>query len=231
MHLYTQILAEFPHESPDGCTRFDNASRTTAVPEGEVRVMRRKNRIRIGRTKRDKKRYSSRRQPGSGLNRPPRSAEELFARPRKFQDVWNRAVQVPAEMRAHGLSLPQAARQFGLSTATVLRLALSAFRKSSGRYKVRPTDRLLRVLQIPSKLGLAEIALKDSREASFVGAYWSAVEKLLVNGDASALLILKRRTVKDATGKRVKLLFDVDELKRQASAGVLHFESIYGRRA
>lgn len=163
--------------------------------------------------------------------RAPRTLEELFKRPRKFQDQWSRVVQVPSEMRAHGLSLSQAARQFGLNSKTVLRLARSAFRKSGKQYKVKPWDRLLRVLQIPSKRGLREIALRDSREASGVGKYSSAVEKFLVRGDSSALEKLRRRTVKDATGKRVRLLFDLDELKRQGAAGVLHFESIYGRRA
>jgi len=183
---------------------------------------------RATRQKPDKSRAFTRSRRGS---RPPKTADELFAGSRKFQDQWNRVVQVPAEMRAHNLSLPQAARQFGLSSKTVLRLARSAFRKSGKQYKARPTDRLLRVLQIPSKRGMREIALKDSREASFVGEYWSAVEKLLARGDSSALRKLRRKSVKDATGKRVRLLFAVDELKRQASAGVLHFESLYGRRA
>jgi hypothetical protein len=164
--------------------------------------------------------------------RPPRSFEELFARSRSFQDLWNRAVQVPAEMRARGLSLLQASRQLRVSTKNVLRLAGSAFTKKRGRYQVKPMDRLLRVLIVPQKKGrLQEVPTRDSREASLIGEYWSAVEKFLTRGDSSALRKLRRKYVTDAHGKRVRFLMDLEELKRQASAGVLHFESLYGRRA
>jgi hypothetical protein len=164
--------------------------------------------------------------------RVPRTAKELFARPRRFQEQWNRIVQVPAEMRSQGLSLRQASRRFGVSPSVVLRLAGSAFRKkASGLYEVKSHDRLLRMLLVPSRKGLREIAVRDSREASLVGEYWSAVEKFLARGDLSALRKLRRRSVKDVGGKRVRLLTNLDELKRQASAGVLHFESLYGRNA
>jgi len=164
-------------------------------------------------------------------SKAPTTAEELFAQPRRFQDLWNRVVQVPSAMRAQELSLPQAARQFHVSPKTVLRLAGSAFTKKRGRYQVKSTDRLLRVLVIPGKKGLREIVVRDSREASVIGQYWSALEKFLSpTEDTTALRKLSRKTVKDANGKRVRLLTDINELKRQASAGVLHFESIYGRR-
>lgn len=164
-------------------------------------------------------------------HRPPGTTAELFARPREFQNLWNRVVQVPSEMRAQGLSLPQASRQLGVNTRTVLRLAGPAFSKRRGRYRVKPMDHLLRVLVVPSKKGLREIVTTDSREASLIGEYWSAVEKFLVRGDSSALEKLRRRTVLSANGKRVRFLFDLDELKRQGSAGVLRFESLYGKRA
>lgn len=164
--------------------------------------------------------------------RPPRTADELFARPKRFQDLWNRVVQVPSEMRAHGLSLPQASRQLGVSRDTVLNLAPSAFTKKRGRYQVKPVDHLLRVLVIPGKKGLREVVLRDSREASLVGQYWSAVDKALgPTQDTTAFRKLLRKTVMDEKGKRVRLLTNLDELKRQASAGELHFETMYGRRA
>jgi len=85
-------------------------------------------------------------------------------------------------------------------------------------------------MQRPSQQGLREIATNDSREASILGQYWNAVEKLIGHDDSSALGKLRRRTVKDSAGRQVRLLFNVEELKRQASAGVLRFEDIYGRR-
>lgn len=173
--------------------------------------------------------------PSKGNNNtssPPRTAEELFARPKRFQDLWNRVVQVPTEMRAHGLSLAQASRKFGVSPKTVLRLAGSAFTKKRDRYRAKPMDRLLRVLVIPGKKGLREIVLRDSREASLIGHYWSALDRALGPAeDTAAFRKLPRKTVKDDKGRRFRLLTNLDQLKRQASAGVLHFESLYGRRA
>jgi hypothetical protein len=162
---------------------------------------------------------------------PPRTAAQLFSMPRRFQDHWNRAVQVPSEMRSQGLTLRQASRQLGVSPKVVLRLVGKTFTKKRGRYHVKPTDHLLRILLIPSRKGLREIAVRDSREASLIGEYWSAVEKYLTRGDASALKKLRRKSVIDAAGRRVRLLTNLEELSRQGSAGVLRFESIYGRAA
>ena len=164
--------------------------------------------------------------------RAPRTTKELFARSKEFQDEWNRIVQVPSEMRSKGLSLREASRNLGVSPDTVIRLARAAFKKRrNGRYEARVRDRLLRILVLPSAKGLREIAVRDSKAASLIGQYWAAVEKYVVRGDASALNKLGRETVIDASGKSVRLLTDLEELRRQASAGVLHFESLYGRNA
>jgi hypothetical protein len=159
---------------------------------------------------------------------PPRSADDLFSRPRSFQQQWNRAVQVPAEMRANGTSLRQASRKLGISRNIVLRLAGSALkRKRNGQYEVKPHDKLLRVNLTPSPQGNREIATRDSREASLIGQHWNAAEYFLQTGDDSRLRRLPRKTVRDASGKRIRLLLDRNELIRQGSAGEFHFESFY----
>jgi hypothetical protein len=162
--------------------------------------------------------------------REPQTINELFAKPRKFQALWNRVTQVPAEMRSKGISLREAAKRFGVSPDAVLDLIPSAFRKDrNGRYQVKPSDDLLRVLLIPSRKGLREIVVKGSRQASIVGAYWSAVEAFVKREDPSPLRRLSQKTATDANGEIIRLLTNLDELERLASAGVLHFESIYGR--
>ena len=161
----------------------------------------------------------------------PHTLKQFFSMSRPAQDLWNLAVQVPARMRSEGASLPKAAREVGLTSNQVLRLARPAFRKLRGRYSVRASDKLLRILILPSDKGLIEIPVNDSREASLVGEYWNAVDGYLRTGDASALLKLKKRRVKSASGKNVSLLTDLKELERQASAGVLRFESLYGSTA
>jgi AraC-like DNA-binding protein len=154
--------------------------------------------------------------------------ERFFRQSKRFQDTWNRVVHAISRMRADRVSLQQAAREFGVSPSEVVRLSGSALRKTpSGRYAAKANDSLLRVINLPGKKGLREVALGDSREASVAGRYWDAVRLYLQTGDASALREFVGQSVWDAGGRRVELLTDLDELDRLGSAGVLSFESIY----
>jgi hypothetical protein len=170
----------------------------------------------------------------SGLTQEgvPMSPERFFRQSKRFQDTWNRVVHAVSRMRGDGVSLQQAAREFGVPPKEVVRLGSSALRRNpSGRYVAKAEDDLLRVLSIPGTRGLREIAFDDSREASVVGKYWDAVGLYLQTGDASGLREFRRKSVWDANGRRLALLTDLDELDRLGSAGVLSFESIYSRSA
>ena len=139
-------------------------------------------------------------------------------------------MQVPGVMRSQGVSLKEASKQFGLRPEVVRRLARTAFTKRSyGKYVVKRVDHLLRVVLIPSEKGLREIVLRDSRETALIGHYWNAVDLYLSVGDVSGFRKLKKKSVRDASGKRIALLTDLDELKRQGSAGSFSFETLYGR--
>src|SRR5690349_13250565 len=77
----------------------------------------------------------------------PRTAAEFFAKPTKFQDQWVRMTHVISKMRADGVSLAHAARDFGIDPRTVIRWGGPALKKDpAGRYSARNSDRLLRVL-------------------------------------------------------------------------------------
>ena len=158
--------------------------------------------------------------------------EEYLAKSRSFQDQWDRMGQVITRMR-DGVSLPQAAREFGISPETVNRLGRSALRRlPNGRYRAKPTDQLLRVLPVPdTQKGLRWIPVTDSREAGVIGKFWDAVQSALRKADRSALQKLRRKYVITEGGERVPFLTDFRELKRLASFGIFRFESIYGRRA
>jgi hypothetical protein len=158
--------------------------------------------------------------------------KDFFRQSKRSQDTWNRVVQAISRMRADHVSLFQAAHEFGVSPKEVVRLGGSALRKTpKGRYVARPTDDLLRVLSLPGKRGLREIAFNDSREASLVGRYWDAVRLYLQTGDASRLRRFRGKFALDADGRRIDLMTNLDELDRQGSAGELSFESIYARSA
>jgi hypothetical protein len=114
----------------------------------------------------------------------------------------------------------------------VLRAAPAAFRKlKNGRYEAKPIDRILRVVVVPTRKGLREIGVRDSRQASLIGRYWTAVERYRDTGDASALREFRGKHVTDAAGKRIRLLTDRGTLDRLGSAGLLSFETLYARAA
>ena len=160
---------------------------------------------------------------------PPRTLEEFFAMPERDQGFWANVGQMVTEMRA-GASRRQAARKFDLDPRRVPQTARQALRKlRNGRWVAKPHDRLLRVLVIATRKGLREIGVRDSRQASLLGKYWTAVERYRDTGDASALREFRGKYIIDASGKRVRLLTDRRALDHLASAGVLSFETLYAR--
>ena len=140
--------------------------------------------------------------------------------------------RVISKMRADGGSLAHVARDFGVDPRTVMRWGSSALTKSpNGRYTARKSDRLLRVLLVPTDDGTREIATRDSRQASRVAEYWHAVQRYLQRGDESVLRHFHGVEIKTADGGSIPLLTDREDLDRLGNAGVLSFESLYARSA
>jgi len=73
--------------------------------------------------------------------------------------------------------------------------------------------------------------VRDSRQASRLGKYWTAVERYRDTGDASALREFRGKYIVDTNGKRERLLTDLRALDRLGSAGVLSFETLYAKAA
>jgi hypothetical protein len=161
-----------------------------------------------------------------------RTGAEFFAMSEKDRDTWTNVTHVLSKMRREKVSLLKASREYGIDPRTVTRLAKSALRKrANGTYAAKATDRLLRVLVIPTEKGLQEVAVANSRDASLLGKYWDAVQDYLATGDASGLRELEGEQIKDANGIQIPLITDTEELDRLGSAGVLSFESLYAQAA
>jgi len=156
----------------------------------------------------------------------PRTARQYFAMSLREQEIWHSGAYVISRGRG-GQPRRQASKEFSLAASTVVELGRPPVRKKNGRYVATKTDRLLRVIAILTDKGKKEVATRDSRQASLIGSHWAAVQKYLQTGDDSALLEFKKTRVIDASGKHHRLLTDLKELLRQASAGVLSFESMY----
>jgi hypothetical protein len=169
--------------------------------------------------------------PGQGKRtKKVRSAEQYFAQPQRRQETLRKAAHVLSAMRGEKVSLRQASLELGINPSTVLRHAKAGLRKTArGTYVARKSDRLLRVLVLPTPGGLAEIATMDSRAATLVGEYWNAVNLYLETGDDGELARFRGQSVIDAQGNAVPLLPDTDELERLGSAGVLSFQSLYAK--
>src|SRR5258708_29771053 len=97
------------------------------------------------------KKHRSYRRTSNSRHAAPRTVKQYFAKSERFQAQWNRVTHVISKMRTDGVSLRQASREFGISSPTVTRWGSSALRKrSNGQYTAKASDRLLRVLMIPT---------------------------------------------------------------------------------
>lgn len=160
----------------------------------------------------------------------PKNSDQYFALPQPEQEKWNRVVHVIAKMRSEGKSLTQASRDSGIDRRLVMARAGSTLKKSkSGRYVVGRSDRLLRVLVIPSSDGLKEVAVRGSSAASKLAAYSDAVQKFLRTGDSAPLKKFQGIKLMDEKREQISLLTDLSELQKLGWAGVLSFESLYAR--
>jgi hypothetical protein len=162
----------------------------------------------------------------------PKTERQYFSKSEQFQETWDAVGHVISKMRANKVSLRTAAKEFDVDPEVVIRLGKSALRKrSNGRYVPKKSDSLLRVLSVLTPDGTKQVAIRDSRQASLLGSYWSAVQRYIQTGDPSALQKFQKAKITDASRKRFPLITDIDELNRLGSAGVLSFESLYGRSA
>jgi hypothetical protein len=135
-------------------------------------------------------------------------------------------------MRTDKVSLTQASRDTGISPRTVTKWGKSALRKhKNGKYAAKPSDKLLRIVMIPTPEGMREIAVRESKQVSLLAEYWNALHRYLQTGDAAQVKTFQGKNIKDANGVDVPLPTDLAVLNRLGSAGVLSFESLYARSA
>ena len=161
----------------------------------------------------------------------PRSIEDYNAMSEGDQQLWDDIGQITTEMRL-GTSLNRASQKFDRDPRTVRRLGKTALRKlRNGRWATKRTDRLLRVLQRLTPDGKVEVAVSDSRQATVLGRYWNAVGLYRDTGDPSRLQEFDGQYIIDTAGDQYPLLTDLQTLDRLGSAGVLSFETLYGRAA
>jgi hypothetical protein len=127
----------------------------------------------------------------------------------------DRSLHALADMR-HGVPLPQAARDNGVTTRTIKKYVGSALLQDRPGGRIRPTksDRIVRYLQIPGPHDPVEIRARGSKEAAEVAKYKAAVNRFL-NGDLKALAPWRGKKiagVKLITDRRILKSLAKDEL-------------------
>ena len=162
----------------------------------------------------------------SGRRSRPRRA----SRPRVLRGSNAKVAHALALMRRGGISLARAAKESGVHRNTIVRLVGASLRKlPNGRFAARTSDRLVRVVRMPTVDGVRDVSLRNSKDATLVGEYWNAVHAYLAKGDTVGLERFVGLHVTTPEGERIVLLTDHASLDRLGSAGVLSFESMYAK--
>ena len=97
-----------------------------------------------------------------------------------------RALEVLSLARRSGQSLSKLSREHGVSVKTVLR-ATQGFEKVKGRWKANKTDKISRIMAINENGKELFIEVTDSRYATLIGKYHSAVKEYLNTGNTDVL--------------------------------------------
>ena len=127
-----------------------------------------------------------------------------------------------------GIPLTRASKEFGIASDTVLRYVGSAYeRDARGRWTPKATDRLFRRMRFHDARGWYWVEPANSKEASKLAAYQSAVKKYLETGDDRDLRKFNRMKLKTRQKTSLPFLTDLEQLDRLGDAGELSFEDLY----
>ena len=111
-----------------------------------------------------------------------------------------RALEVLSRARRSGQSLSRLSREHGVSVKTVLRTT-QGFKKVKGRWKAKKVDRISRIMAINENGKELFIEVIDSRYATLIGKYHSAVKEYLNTSNTDVLAEFEGKRIKDSSGK------------------------------
>ena len=111
-----------------------------------------------------------------------------------------RALEVLSHARRSGQSLSHLSREHRISAKAVLK-ATNSFQKVKGRWKAKKTDKISRIMAINENGKELFIEVTNSRYATLIGKYHSAVKEYLNTGKIDVLAEFDGKRVKDSSGK------------------------------
>lgn len=114
-------------------------------------------------------------------------------------EIREKSLKTLSLMRKKNYSLARASKEAGISPETVIRHT-NALKKDGNKWAVKSQDRISRSMKINENGKEVIVHLKDSRHASSVGKYHSAVREFLHTGNISVLDPYHRKRIRDAKG-------------------------------
>ena len=135
-----------------------------------------------------------------------RSWSEIAKRELRIRE---KSLEVLRKVR-NGKSLSSASRELHTTPETVIKNT-GAFRKVKGKWIAKSQDRISRIMSIYENGKQSWIDVRDSRTASRIGKYNSAVNEFLRTGDANVLKPF-RKPFRDANSKKHYFETDPDKL-------------------
>jgi hypothetical protein len=165
--------------------------------------------------------------------KPLPSRKRIESQSRVVQQKRADAFEVLSIMRRSGVNLRPAIRIFNkenpgtpITARTVKKYVKPSLKKKSGKWVTKRYDRLMRLMQMPTKTGVIEIEVRDSRSATKIAHYWNAVRHFLITGETDQLKQFRYEYI--TSGKlQYRFITDPETLLRLADFGEFRFESIY----
>jgi hypothetical protein len=123
--------------------------------------------------------------------------------------IREKSLEVLRKVR-NGKSLTEVSRELHTTPETVIKNT-GAFRKVKGKWIAKSQDRISRIMSIYENGKQSWIEIRDSRTASRIGKYNSAVNEFLRTGNTDVLKSF-RKHFRDANGKKHYFEADPDKL-------------------
>jgi ribosomal protein L32E len=161
-----------------------------------------------------------------------RRANKIIYLEPKTNKQWERQRNVldaiAFKRRNPKVSMTKAAREYHTTVTTIKRYAGTTVEVRSGRYDVKPLDRIPRTLEFLTPHGYEPVTVRNSRDASRIARHHNAVRRAILTfgGDTRQLNKFANKTLR-AGGKTHTFITDYPTLERLARAGALHFQDIY----
>ena len=122
------------------------------------------------------------------------------------------SLRVLSLMRRKKYSLAKASRTEGLSQRKALKYVRKGLKKKGRRWKAKRWDVILREMNFYWRGRNLILIIRDSRHATTIGRYNSAVRVFLETGNVKVLKPFKKKKIRDIRGKRYEFVTDPEKI-------------------